>query len=220
MPTATSVARSSWFPPTPSATAHPMPARPTPASTKAADPRASRAGLLARLARIAGSACHALAPTKGQLAVIVLFTILSLIGTVSAPALVHHPLLLVLLSPRLAFLALASTRLDLGVFLLAGLVRLSATDPVYFALGRRVGHRTFEDLAAQAGSRRWARRACWLRERSGAVLAFAVLLQPNARHVGLAGAQGMHGGWVAALSGAGTLAYLLAIRWGCDLLVQ
>lgn len=183
---------------------------------------AIRSGSTTRVPTVVGALGKAtrryVAPARGHFVIIGALSAVSLVGTLAAPALIRHPLALVVLSPRMAFLAVASTKLDLALFLLVGLVRLSVTDPVYFSLGRRSGALAFEDLDARAPHRWWARQLCWLKDRSSGVLAVALLVRPNARHIGLAGAQGMHGGWAIALSTAGTLAYLLMIRFGCDLL--
>lgn len=64
----------------------------------------------------------------------------SLVGTLLAPRLLAaNPLLLVALSPRAAYLAVAAGRVPLGAYLVVGLARMLAADPFNFALGSGVG---------------------------------------------------------------------------------
>lgn len=128
-------------------------------------------------------------------------------ATLGAPWLADWPLLLVGLSPRLPFLAVAAPQVGLVPFLVVGTFRLCAGDPFHFLLGRRLGH---------AAQHRRARRLARLihRPNSRRAAAAAVLMRPVGRHLALAGATGVPGGVVMALDLAGTLAYLMAVRAG------
>lgn len=131
-------------------------------------------------------------------------------GTLGAPWLADWPLLLVGLSPRLPFLAVAAHHVGVVPFLVVGTVRLCAGDPFHFLLGRRMGtavagtrHRRF-GLIGRLVHRPNSRRAA----------AVAVLVRPVGRHLALAGASGVPTRVVAALDLAGTVAYLAAVRAG------
>jgi hypothetical protein len=124
-----------------------------------------------------------------------------------APWLADWPLLLVGLSPRLPFLAIASHQVGLVPFLVVGTFRLCAADPFHFLLGRRFAHAAhhcrfprFARLVGRPNSRRAA--------------AAAVLVRPVGRHLALAGATGVPSAWVVALDVVGTLAYLAVVKAG------
>ncbi|MGH9154075.1 MAG: hypothetical protein ACRD03_17190 [Acidimicrobiales bacterium] len=140
-----------------------------------------------------------------------MLTVASWIGTVNAPALaVAHPLVLVALSPRLSFLAVAAGAVAAPSFFLVGLVRLGAADPSHYLIGRhgygyvsgRVGrrspraHRSIERVRSAVGRR-------------GLPL---VALRPNGQVLCAAGASGLRPWPVAAADLLGTVCYL-ALVW-------
>jgi hypothetical protein len=125
-------------------------------------------------------------------------SLISVLGTLAAPLLRRHPLLVVALSPRLPFLVLAAPRAGLVPFVVVGTVRLCLADPFHFRLGQRLG---------AARPPRWTGHRL-ARPVSGA----AVLLRPNGRHLALAGALRLRGGVVAALDIAGTVGFLLGVH--------
>lgn len=127
-------------------------------------------------------------------------------GTLGAPWLADWPLLLVGLSPRLPFLAVAAHHVGLVPFLVMGTVRLCAGDPFHYLLGRRLAAST------QQRPRRLAR--LFHRPNSRWMVAAAVLVRPIGRHLALAGATGVPRAVVVVLDLAGTVAYLAAVRAG------
>ena len=75
------------------------------------------------------------------------------VGNALAPTLVHDaPVLLLVLSPRLRWLFLASARVDGFWFFLIPLVRATAVLTVYFLLGRWYGDRALRWLESRAGN--------------------------------------------------------------------
>jgi hypothetical protein len=133
-----------------------------------------------------------------------LLSLISVAGTLAAPALRHNPLLLMALSPRLPFLVLAAPRVGFVSFLIVGTVRLCLADPFHFRLGRR--------LASSGAS------GCCLRSRlvghrlARPASAVAVLLRPNGRHLALAGAVRLRTTVVVALDLVGTVVYLAGLH--------
>jgi hypothetical protein len=82
-----------------------------------------------------------LAPHRPTLVLVLPLALLSLVsmaGTLAAPALRASPLLLMAVTPRLPFLALAAPEVGLIPFLAVGTVRLCVADPFHFRLGRRL----------------------------------------------------------------------------------
>lgn len=133
----------------------------------------------------------------------------SAIGTVGSPLLVDLPLLLMGMSPRLAFLTIAARHAPLVPFLAVGTVRLALADPVHYDLGRRFGDRAFTRLPARVEG--WIRRSGpWQRP----VCAVAVLLRPNGMHLTWAGSQRLPVSLVVVLDVVGTIAYLAAVHAG------
>ncbi|MEW6474023.1 MAG: hypothetical protein AB1679_17365 [Actinomycetota bacterium] len=133
-----------------------------------------------------------------------LLSLVSVAGTLAAPALLGEPLLLMALSPRLPFLALAAPRVGLIPFVVVGTMRLCLADPFHFRLGRRLASscRHRGRLGARLVGHRFARPAS----------AAAVVLRPNGRHLALAGAVGLRAPLVAALDLAGTVLYLAGLH--------
>ena len=136
-------------------------------------------------------------------------TAISTAGTAAAPTLVaaDQPLVLVALSPRLAFLTLAARDVSLVPFLAVGLVRLCLADPFHFALGRRHGAAAIDRIPGAVG------RAL-VRMRSVAMRSVPVLvvLRPNGTNLAIAGAARSNRLHVAIADVVGTIAYLLLIR--------
>ena len=133
-----------------------------------------------------------------------LLSLVSTIATLGAPALRAKPLLLMALSPRLPFLALAAPQVGLIPFMVVGTVRLCLADPFHFRLGRRLASTgcTGGRLGARLVGHRLARPAS----------AAAVVLRPNGRHLALAGAVGLRTSVVVALDLAGTVLYLVGLH--------
>lgn len=142
----------------------------------------------------------------------------SAIGTVAAPALWRHPILLVALSPRFAFLALAAPTTALVPFLVVGTLRLGLTDPIHFDMGRRLGDRLLTDVAGRSRYgviRRVARpgrAARWL------VLSI-VFLRPNGSMLAISGAQRTSPLANGVLALTGTAAYVTAVHVGVSTVV-
>lgn len=137
----------------------------------------------------------------------------SAVGTVGSPFLVDVPLLLVGLSPRLAFLTIAARQAPLVPFLVIGTLRLAVADPVHYDLGRRYGDAAFGRLPRRLGT--WVRQSGPLQRPACAV---AVFLRPNGLHLTWAGTQGLSTGLVSALDLAGTLLYLVVVHTGAGAL--
>jgi hypothetical protein len=136
-------------------------------------------------------------------------TFISTVGTAAAPTLAHdQPLVLVALSPRLAFLTLAAGKVGFVPFLVVGMLRLCLADPFHFALGRRHGAAAVDRVAnrIRIPGISWLRRAA---ERCVPVLVF---LRPNGTNLAIAGASRSRRLHVALADVAGTAAYLVAIH--------
>ena len=128
---------------------------------------------------------------------------ISAAATAASPALLEHPLVLVGLSPRVPFLALAASDTPMWLFLAVALPRSLLTDPIYFTLGRRHGAAALAWFPGRGG--RLARIAAL----SAPLL---VLIRPIGRHLALAGAGRCRTGLVVIADLAGTAAFLLAIH--------
>jgi hypothetical protein len=144
--------------------------------------------------------------TRALVIPLALFSVVSLVATAASPWLIHHPLLLIALSPRVAFLAVAATKVPLIPFLVIGGMRLALADPIHYLLGARFGLRS----DGNGSGRRWIRAL-------GAPAAIgAVLCWPNGRHLFLAGALRSRVAWIVVADAAGTIVYLLALRGAAD----
>lgn len=132
-------------------------------------------------------------------------TLLSTAGTAAAPTLTNQPLVLMALSPRLAFVALAAKNTAFVPFLVVGLVRLCLADPFHFALGRRHGTRVLDRFARFNVLTR-------IRNMTRHGVPVLVFLRPNGTNLAIAGASPTNKLHVALADVAGTLAYLLLIR--------
>ena len=137
-------------------------------------------------------------------------TAVSVIGTALAPLLGESPLLLMGLSPRLPFLAVAAPEVGLVPFLLLGTIRLCLADPFHYALGRRVGDAAVTRLPSGRLGRLLQRLADARPGRVG--VGVAVLVRPNGRHLALAGATRVPRALVGVLSLVGTASYLFAVH--------
>lgn len=122
----------------------------------------------------------------------------SLTGNVLAPPRVGPPLLLMSLSPRTVYLAIAAGEVPMAGFLLIGMLRLCAADAWHFLLGSLHGDR-LERVASRMP------RFC--RQLGLPVVA----LFPSGKVLLLAGATRMPHGRVAATAAAGTLVQLVTV---------
>jgi hypothetical protein len=145
-------------------------------------------------------------PTLELVGPIAVLSVISAAGTAGAPWLLDWPLVLVGMTPRLPFLALAAQRVGVLPFLMVATTRLCLADPFHFLLGRRLG--TGGDRVGRVAQRLARHRL------ARPVSALAVLLRPNGRHLALAGATGVRVPIVIALDLAGTLLYLAGVRAG------
>lgn len=132
-------------------------------------------------------------------------TVVSTLGTMAAPGLTGRPLLLVALSPRLSFLALAAPKVGLVPFLAVAGLRLCLADPFHFVLGRRHGSQAMDKLTRW----KWLRAAHTLAGKSVPLLVF---LRPNGTNLAIAGASKGRTLHVAAADIVGTLVYLLVVH--------
>lgn len=149
---------------------------------------------------------------------LVALTAVSSAGTLAAPGLLHHDqsLLLVALSPRLSFLAIAAPQTHLVPFLIVAGIRLCLADPFHFVLARRHGAAAVHRVTAR---NRLTRALASVATKSIPLLVF---LRPNGTHLAIAGAatttrrSTLH---VAAADIGGTVVYLLLIhRLGAQVL--
>ena len=132
-------------------------------------------------------------------------TVVSTLGTMAAPGLTQRPLLLVALSPRLSFLALAAPKVGLVPFLVVAGIRLCLADPFHFVLGRRHGTKAIDKLI------RWN----WLRrvhDTAAKSIPLLVFLRPNGTNLAIAGASRNRTIHIAAADIVGTLVYLVVIH--------
>jgi hypothetical protein len=132
-------------------------------------------------------------------------TAVSSLGTMAAPGLTQRPLLLVALSPRLSFLALAAPKVGLLPFLVVAGIRLCLADPFHFVLGRRHGTKAIDRLTRH----RLLRRVHDVASKSVPLLVF---LRPNGTNLAIAGASNNRTLHIAAADVVGTLVYLLVVH--------
>jgi hypothetical protein len=172
-------------------------------------------GWAARLSRRIGAALRDrwdrlwFHPAREQVLPLAGLSLISAVGTASAPALLQWPLLLVALSPRLVFLTLAAGQVHWLPFLLVATARLCVADPFHHRLGQICGASAIGRLPGPI--RRWAERSVAVQR---PLAAAAVLVRPNGPFLAWAGSQGLSSGVVHALALVGTVAYLLAVRAG------
>ena len=139
-------------------------------------------------------------------------TAVSSAGTLAAPGLLHHDqsLLLVALSPRLSFLAIAAPQTHLVPFLVVAGIRLCLADPFHFRLGQRHGAGAVHRLTGARN--RLVRRAATAATRCIPLLVF---LRPNGTNLAIAGASGdtrAGARRVIVADAVGTLVYLVLIH--------
>ena len=132
-------------------------------------------------------------------------TVISSLGTMAAPGLTQRPLLLVALSPRLSFLALAAPKVGLVPFLAVAGVRLCLADPFHFVLGRRHGTKAIDKLIRWT----WLRKVHDVAAKSVPLLVF---LRPNGTNLAIAGASRNRTLHIAAADIVGTLVYLVVVH--------
>jgi membrane protein DedA with SNARE-associated domain len=132
-------------------------------------------------------------------------TAISSVATVAAPGLAGRPLLLVALSPRLSFLALAAPKVGLAPFLAVAGVRLCLADPFHFVLGRRHGTKALDKLVRWD----WLKRVQHAAAKSVPLLVF---LRPNGTNLAIAGASRNNTLHIAVADVVGTLVYLLIVH--------
>lgn len=162
--------------------------------------------------------------SRGHGSWIVAWSIVGWVGTALAPALADKPLLLMMLSPRALFVALASGSVSIIPFVLLGTLRLSVTDASYFIIGNRFPQDSdaAPSTTEQVGTvRRLMRR---LRRKGDALCRWAcarpklagafLFVRPNSKYLAVAGAYGVSP-WLAGISAAtGTAVFLAAIHLG------
>jgi hypothetical protein len=164
-------------------------------------PRRSAVASSSPTARRAGLLCGAIAA----------FNALTLVGDLLSPTLLaHRPVLLVLLSPRTAYLVAVADDVPFPVFFAAAFVRLSAADPLHFLLGRTTGP------AALTAARRIGvlRRVVDRLPQAGPVSPLwlvGIVGSPTAKTMCAAGAAGLPARGAAAANVAGTAARILVI---------
>lgn len=133
-------------------------------------------------------------------------SIVSWVGTAAAPSLETRPLLLVALSPRLAFLALAAHKVGLVPFLVVGMLRLTVADPFNFLLGRRHGASFVDRMSPRL------RAFTVMRSAMTRCVPLLVFLRPNGTNLALAGASRTKVLLVVAADVVGTAVYLVFVH--------
>lgn len=79
-------------------------------------------------------------------------TAIGITADISAPSLIgSYPLLLIAMSPRNRYLALAAPNVHFLPFLLIGMARQLLSDPIFYVIGRRYGDRAINWLETRAG---------------------------------------------------------------------
>jgi len=153
------------------------------------------------------------------------WSIVGWVGTALAPALADKPLLLMMLSPRALFVALASNSVPLIPFVILGTLRLSVTDASYYIIGRRFPDGTdHAPTTTMARPSRWRIRLRRLATEGDRLCRFFcsrprlagtfLFFRPNGKYLGVAGAYGVQP-FVAGLSAvSGTAVFLAAVHIG------
>lgn len=151
---------------------------------------------------------------------IAVWSVLSWVGTASAPALLDKPFLLMLLAPRAAFIVLAAPHIGLVLFVLAGTFRLAVTDASWFIVGRRFPPRSTDK------PRRWSMPwAEWAMRTAGRLCAnpffasMVLFFRPNGKYLGVAGAKNVSPLLAGVASISGTVLYLIAMHEGAAILL-
>jgi hypothetical protein len=115
------------------------------------------------------------------------------------------PLVLVLLSPRLPFLLLASSSTPLALLFAVATVRLCVTDAQYFMLGRRYGSTA---LSWMPGGERVGK---WWRRLPVCAPLLLVLVRPVGRHLAMAGSTPLSAAAVGVADVTSTALYVMAV---------
>jgi len=139
---------------------------------------------------------------------IALFNLIGLAGDLCSPMLLsRQPMVVVLLSPRTAYLVATAHDVPFALFLGVAVLRLCAVDPLHFMLGRTMGP------AALAAIRRieLVRRVIDRLPRTGTIWMVGIAGSPTAKTMCAAGAAGLPGRGAAAANVAGTIARVLVI---------
>lgn len=143
------------------------------------------------------------------------WTVVGVAGTIAAPVLIHRPVLLMALSPRAAFVALAARHLGLTAFVALGTARLCVSDASYFILGGRFPR------SVQPSSRRVlrsAQRSMRLLCSSPPLAGLVLFLRPSGRYLAVAGAHRVSAPLATITSVTGTVVYLIAVHQGLGLM--
>ena len=134
-------------------------------------------------------------------------TAISSLGTMAAPGLAaDKPLLLVALSPRLSFLAIAAPKVGLLPFLVVAGIRLCLADPFHFVLGRRHGTHAITKLTTRS------RTLTKVHAVAGRSVPLLVFLRPSGTNLAIAGASRNNTVHIAVADVVGTLVYLLLVH--------
>jgi hypothetical protein len=137
------------------------------------------------------------------------FTVLAMVGDLLSPMLLHrHPVALLLLTPRTAYVVAVARDVPAPTVLVVAVARLCAADPLHFMLGRITGP------AAAAKARRLGplrRLAPRVPSRSSPLWLAGVAASPTAKTMLVAGAAGLRSRDVAVANVAGTIVRVLAI---------
>jgi membrane protein DedA with SNARE-associated domain len=159
------------------------------------------------------------ARTHRRVAVVgVLIVVLSVMGILAAaftPVLVRdHPRFLLVLEARNRYLLLVAAKVSLATFLLVGVPRRLASDPLYFLLGRWYGDRAVAWVARR--DHRGAAVLSHVQRRFDRVANVLVFLFPGALVSVLAGAGRMSWRRFLTLNVVGSCVTVLALWWLAD----
>jgi hypothetical protein len=140
-------------------------------------------------------------------------TVVATAGDVLSPVLLHrYPAVLVLLTPRTAFLVAVAHEVPFPLYLLVAVLRLCAADPLHFMLGRTAGPAAAGTVRRFALVRRLTAGAVRrVPGRSSPLWLAAVAASPTAKTMLVAGAAGLPRRGVAVANVGGTVARVLAI---------
>jgi hypothetical protein len=158
--------------------------------------------LVRRLAEWSASARSLHSELRFELRSLAALTALSWVGTLTAPVLRDRGLLLMALSPRFIFVALAARQAPLPAFVFVGLIRLIVADPLNFSIGSHLG--------LKVSSARLLRRL----PASRLLAAVLVLVRPTGPIMAYAGSVDLQPRLAAALDLVSTTAFLLFVFYG------
>ena len=150
---------------------------------------------------------------------ILLWAVTSGLATLWSPALIDHPVFLMMLAPRAAFVVLAAPHIGFLPFVVLGTARLAMTDASWFIVGKRFPDRTGRPtLLSRFPWTRWTLRVTgqlcrWICS-TGLLAATVLFFRPNGRYLGVAGANGVDPRLAGASSVLGTMIYLVAVHVG------